>query len=157
MIKKLIITLLLICLCFSIPTYAKSRYKYVYKTVKVTKKEYLGEFYITHYCPCAKCCGVGGGKITASGTRPKAGRTVGVNPRLIPYGTKLKIGKTKGYVAEDTGGGIGWRHLDIYCNSHAEALSKGVSYKKVWAYKTITKKKRYKLKSNSMKGFKNAS
>ena len=92
----------------------KSKYKvigYEYKTVKarvkVKKKKYLGKFYITHYCPCEQCCGVGGGKITASGTVPTAGRTVGVNPNLIPYGTKLKIGGKDGYVAEDTGGTYG--------------------------------------------------
>lgn len=123
-------------------------YKYKWKTkkVKVKKKKYLGKFWITHYCPCAQCCGYGGGKVTASGTTPKAGRTVGVNPALIPYGTKLKVGNKSGYVAEDTGGGIGWQHLDIFCNSHEEALAAGVGYKKVWAITTVTKKKKYKIK-----------
>lgn len=123
-------------------------YKYVWKTKKVTveKKTYLGKFWITHYCPCSRCCGVGGGKVTASGTKPTAGRTVGVNPKLIPYSTHLKVGKTSGYVAEDTGGGIGWKHLDIFCNSHAEALNAGVGWKKVWSVTYKTKKKKYKVK-----------
>lgn len=129
MIKKLMIILLLLCIGISTDVYAKTRWT----TINVEEKRYLGEFKITHYCPCSRCCGVGGGKITASGTRPTAGRTVGVNPRLIPYGTKLQIGKTKGYVAEDTGGGIGWYHLDVFCNSHQEALQKGVLHKKVYA------------------------
>ena len=117
-------------------------YKYKYKTkkvkVKIKKKKYLGKFYITHYCPCSQCCGVEGGKITASGTVPIAGRTVGVNTSLIPYGTKLKIGKNY-YVVEDTGGGIGYKHIDIFCNTHEEALAAGVGYKKVWIVKTETK------------------
>ena len=75
-----------------------------------------------------------------------AGRTVGVNPRLIPYGTQLKVGKTRGYVAEDTGDGIGWQHLDIFCNSHQEALNAGVGYKKVWAVTYKTKKKKVRVK-----------
>lgn len=123
-------------------------YKYKWKTkkVKVEKKKYLGKFWITHYCPCVRCCGAGGGRVTASGTVPTAGRTVGVNPRLIPYGTQLKVGDTRGYVAEDTGGGIGWKHLDIFCNSHAEALNAGVGWKKVWSVTYKTKKKKYKVK-----------
>ena len=105
----------------------------------------MGEFWITHYCPCSRCCGIGGGKVTASGTTPTAKRTVGVNPNLIAYGTKLKIGSKKSkttYVAEDTGGGIGWRHLDVFCNTHQEALNAGVGYKKVWliTYKKVRKK-----------------
>ena len=128
--KKIIAILLIaVMLCDTVPAYAKTKWT----TITVTKKTYLGRFYITHYCPCSRCCGVGGGKVTASGTRPTAGRTVGVNPRLIKYGTKLKVGKRKGYVAEDTGGGIGWKHLDIFCNSHQEALNAGVSYQNVWA------------------------
>lgn len=122
------------------------KYKYKWKKVKITKKKYLGKFYITHYCPCEKCCGIGGGKITASGTVPTADRTVGVNPKLIPYGTKLKIGGKSGYVAEDTGGGIGWKHIDMFCNSHQEALNAGVGFKKVWIVKTKYKRKKVKVK-----------
>ena len=121
-------------------------YKWKTKKVTVTKREYLGEFWITHYCPCAKCCGVGGGRVTASGTTPTAGRTVGVNTNLIPYGTELQIGNTKGYVAEDTGGGIGWKHLDVFCSNHQEALAAGVGYEKVWKIYKVTKKKRYRAK-----------
>ena len=147
--KKLIILLLVICLAVQFPAYAKS------KTVKVKRKTYLGKFYITYYCPCAECCGIGGGKVTASGTTPTAGRTVGVNPSIIPYGTKLKIGNTYGYVAEDTGGGIGTYHIDIFVNSHAEALQKGVDYKDVWAvtYPKQTLKKCKPLKFRNKKKF----
>ncbi|MBO4863828.1 MAG: 3D domain-containing protein [Eubacterium sp.] len=146
--KKIIILLLIFCIGISSDAAIKTRWT----TINVEEKRYLGEFKITHYCPCSRCCGVGGGKITASGTRPTAGRTVGVNPRLIPYGTKLQIGKTKGYVAEDTGGGIGWYHLDVFCNSHQEALQKGVHHKKVYA---ITYKKvKVKMVLNKAKAIK---
>ena len=136
--KKLISLLLILCL-FPINTEAKAKYK------KVEKRLYMGEFWITHYCPCARCCGIGGGKVTASGTTPTAKRTVGVNPNLIAYGTKLKIGSKKSktiYVAEDTGGGIGWKHLDVFCDTHSEALQAGVGYKKVWliTYKKVKRK-----------------
>ena len=108
---------------------------------EVEVKDYLGKFWITHYCPCAQCCGVGGGKVTASGTTPTVGRTVGVNPRLIPYGTRLQIGDVDTYVAEDTGGGIGWNHIDVFCGSHQEALNAGVGWYDVWSIRT---EKRYK-------------
>lgn len=121
-------------------------YKYITTKVKYTTKRYLGKFLITYYCSCESCCGPGGGRVTASGTTPKVGRTVAVNPAVIPYGTKLKIGGKEGYVAEDTGGGIGTYHIDIFCNSHQEALNAGVGYKKVYAIKWKTKKKKIKVK-----------
>lgn len=118
-----------------------AKYKYKYKTV--TKKKYLGKYRITHYCPCVYCCGKTDG-ITASGTKAKAGRTIGVDTNVIPFGSKVRIGN-KVYVAEDTGGGIiGKKAIDVFCNSHSEALRKGVKYKKVWL---ITKKRvRVKVK-----------
>lgn len=145
MIKKLEVALLLVVLMIStagMQTQGKeTKYivGYTYKKITKTKKTYMGKFWVTHYCPCSYCCGVGGGKVTASGTTPTAGRTVGVNPNLLPYGTKLKIGKRSGYVAEDTGGGIGWKHLDVFCSNHQEALDAGVGYQKVWI---ITKRKK---------------
>lgn len=157
-VLKTLILLLVFFIVLFVPmgTSAKSKktkYKvigYEYKTVKVKvkikKKKYLGKFYITHYCPCSECCGPGGGKVTASGTVPTAGRTVGVNPSIVPYGTKLQIGKQDGYVAEDTGGGIGTYHLDVFCNSHAEALAAGVGYKKVYAISYKYKKKKLRIK-----------
>ena len=143
---KKYILLLIICIGIGSTVYAKTTYG--------EKKTYLGTFKITHYCPCSRCCGVGGGKVTASGTRPTAGRTVGVNPRLIRYGTHLRIGNRSGYVAEDTGGGIGWYHLDVFCNSHTEALQRGVQTKKVWKVEKV-KIKKYKMFKLKMKTFKN--
>ena len=147
--KKLIILLLIFCIGISSDAAIKTRWT----TINVEEKRYLGEFKITYYCPCSRCCGVGGGKVTASGTKPTAGRTVGVNPRLIKYGTHLQVGKYKGYVAEDTGGGIGWKHLDIFCNSHQEALNAGVQYKNVWMLTYTTK--RVKLVTKKCKAMKN--
>lgn len=142
--KKIIFVLVFLCLFCSFPAYAKA------KTVRVKRKTYLGKFFITYYCACAECCGAGGGKLTASGTTPKAGRTVAINPNMIKYGTKLKIGNKSGYVAEDTGGGIGNYHIDIFVNDHQEALNKGVAYKDVWAI-TYEKKKAFKNKTFTMR------
>ena len=94
---------------------AKTNSKYYYKTKYITTKKYLGVYKITHYCACKKCCGKWANGITASGTKAKAGRTIGVDPNVIPYGSKVKIGK-KIYTAEDTGGAIkGKKQIDIFC------------------------------------------
>lgn len=77
----------------------------------------------TAYCACEKCCGKTDG-ITATGTKATAGRTIAVDPSVIPYGTEVIInGHT--YVAEDCGGAIKGNSIDIYFDSHAEALEFG--------------------------------
>ena len=92
----------------------------------------LGKFTITAYCPCAACCGKTDG-ITASGTKATEGRTIAVDPQLIPYGTELVInGNT--YIAEDTGGSVKGHKLDIFFNSHLEALEWGVQEHEVFIY-----------------------
>lgn len=85
-----------------------------------------GQVYkITAYCPCVKCCGKSNG-ITAMGTRATAGRTVAASSKFS-FGTKLNInGHT--YTVEDRGGAIGQNKIDIFVNSHAEALAWGVKY-----------------------------
>jgi 3D (Asp-Asp-Asp) domain-containing protein len=92
----------------------------------------LGTFTITAYCPCAKCCGKDDG-ITATGVKATAGRTIAVDPNVIPYGTELFIdGFT--YRAEDTGGSIKGRKLDIFFANHLEALEWGVREYEVFIY-----------------------
>ena len=93
---------------------------------------------ITAYCSCPKCCGKwsaeyhGGVAKTASGTIAQAGRTVGCDPKLIPYGTHIWIDGHE-YVVEDTGSGLtkGRLHIDVYHNSHSEASDFGLQYKEV--------------------------
>lgn len=78
----------------------------------------------TAYCPCEKCCGKTDG-ITATGTKATAGRTIAVDPNFIPYGTLLIIdGNT--YIAEDCGGLVkGGNRVDIFFNTHEEAVNFG--------------------------------
>ena len=83
------------------------------------------KFKLTFYCPCEKCCGPGGGKKTASGTVPTAGRTIAVCKDQIPFGTKVII-EGHEFIAEDTGGAIKWNRIDVFVNSHQEALNLGV-------------------------------
>lgn len=80
---------------------------------------------ITAYCPCAKCCGKTNGR-TAAGTKATAGRTVAASSKFA-FGTKLNIGGHT-YIVEDRGGAIKGNKIDIFVNSHSEALAWGVRY-----------------------------
>ena len=80
---------------------------------------------ITAYCPCSKCCGKSTGR-TASGTKATAGRTVAASSKFA-FGTKLNIGGHV-YTVEDRGGAVKGNKIDIFVNSHAEALQWGVRY-----------------------------
>ena len=83
----------------------------------------LGEYTITHYCSCSRCCGKEDG-VTATGTQATEGRTIAVDPEIIPYGTKVLIDGHE-YIAEDTGGAIKGNKIDIYVDSHQEAVNRG--------------------------------
>ena len=67
-----------------------------------------------------------GDGITATGTRPRWG-TIAVDPRVIPYGTKVYIPKfNMTFVAEDCGGGIKGNKIDIFMNSSSSCYNWGV-------------------------------
>ena len=83
-------------------------------------------FKITAYCSCSKCCGAHASGYTASGTLATANRTVAASSQYA-FGTKLII-NGKEYTVEDRGGAITGDRIDIYMNSHAEALAWGVRY-----------------------------
>ena len=80
---------------------------------------------ITAYCPCSKCCGKSTGR-TASGTKATAGRTVAASSKFA-FGTKLNIGGHI-YTVEDRGGAVNGNKIDIFVNTHSEALQWGVRY-----------------------------
>lgn len=84
-----------------------------------------GIYKITAYCACAKCCGKTNG-ITASGVKATANHTIAA-PSTFAFGTKVVINGTT-YVVEDRGGAIQGNRIDIYMNSHQEALKWGVRY-----------------------------
>lgn len=96
----------------------------------------LGEFKITHYCPCEKCCGEWADGITATGTTASEGRTIAVDPKVIPYGTEVTIcyadGTEHTYTAEDCGGAIKGNRIDVFMESHEAALIEGVKYGEVF-------------------------
>ena len=96
----------------------------VKKTSKKSRK-YLGTF---------KAYAYNGAGTTASGTTTKANRTVAVDPKVIPLGSKLMI-NGKIYVAEDTGGFIKGKKIDIFMPSYNDCIQWGVRNVKVYLIK----------------------
>lgn len=105
-------------------------------TAKVVKTE-KGDFQIakklsmkaTAYTSSSACTGKNPGDkgfgITASGMKAQVG-VVAVDPSVIPLGTKLYV-EGYGYaVAGDTGGAIKGHKIDLYFNSHSEAIRFGI-------------------------------
>lgn len=90
------------------------------KDVEAAELRSLGKFKITWYCPCRRCSGKWGYQ-TSSGARCTEGRTVAVDKRVIKEGTHLLINGHE-YIAEDTGGGVRGKHIDIFNESHSTCL-----------------------------------
>lgn len=90
----------------------------------------LGEFTLTAYCPCEKCCGKWANGITASGLTAEPGM-IAVDPQIIPLGACVVIDGEE-YLAADTGGAIKGNRIDIYMSSHNSALEYGVQTAEVW-------------------------
>lgn len=96
--------------------------------------EYVGDFTLTAYCPCPICCGIYSNMenpTTASGTRATAGRTIAADTSMFPFGTKLVI-NGQVYTVEDTGGAIKGNRIDVFFNSHTDALNFGRQTAKVY-------------------------
>jgi 3D (Asp-Asp-Asp) domain-containing protein len=87
-------------------------------------------FTATAYCSCKKCCDKDPSSkwygITASGRKARWG-TVAVDRRLIGLGTRLRIeGFPKTiFRADDVGGAIKGKHIDLWFPSHRKALEFG--------------------------------
>ena len=105
-----------------------------------SKWESIGEFKLTAYCPCEKCCGIwaknrpNGIVYTASGAKAEAGKTIAVDPDVIPYGTEVKIGEHT-YIAHDSGSAIKGNKIDVYYDDHSAALAHGVKHAEVMVKK----------------------
>lgn len=101
---------------------------------------YLGYFKTTAYCGCNICCGKNAKRgedgewlaITRTGVRAQKNHTISVDPKVIPLGSKVRIGDII-YTAEDTGGKwVQGEHIDIYLGNHDAAKLYGVQYKDVY-------------------------
>ena len=102
----------------------------------------LGEYKLTSYCACEKCCGYwatirpldeDGEPIvyTASGAVARQGVTVAADTDLLPFGTVLLIGGEE-FTVQDVGGGVNGKHIDIYFEDHQAAREFGVRYETIY-------------------------
>lgn len=65
--------------------------------------------------------------ITSTGKKPRPYHTLAVDPKVIPYGTRVYIPEfNKVFIAEDTGGAIKNNRIDIYMNNEYECRQWGV-------------------------------
>ncbi|SKA82751.1 Uncharacterized conserved protein YabE, contains G5 and tandem DUF348 domains [Clostridium sp. USBA 49] len=92
--------------------------------------------YTADFKSTGKNPGDSGFGITSTGTRakrdPNGYSTIAVDPRIIPYGTKLYI-EGYGYaIAEDTGGAIKGRKIDVFFNTNRECMQWGRRNVKVY-------------------------
>lgn len=91
---------------------------------------FLGEFTLTAYCACSKCCSVWANGYTATGTWATEGRTIAVDPKVIPYGSRVLLiwpdGTQHSYIAEDCGSGVNGNHIDVFFDEHQAARVFGV-------------------------------
>lgn len=107
--------------------------KVVLEVVDQKRKIYVGEFLLTAYCGenYEHVCNDGDATRTATGTKPKQGRTIAVDPDVIEYGTKVIIDGNV-YVAEDCGGLIKGNRIDLFFDSHQQAVDFGVQHANVY-------------------------
>lgn len=91
----------------------------------------MGNFKLTFYCACKSCSGPYG-TATASGARTTEGRTIAVDRRVIPLGSKVYIEGYGDFIAEDVGGAIKGNKIDIYLNDHSRTVQMGVKHANVY-------------------------
>lgn len=118
---------LIIALAFMLPIRTNAKIKAEETLVS------MGECKITYYCSCEECSGPYG-LLTSTGTHCEEGRTCAVDPDVIAYGTRIKIGDHV-YVAEDCGKHVQGDHIDIYLDDHERTERLGIQYKKVYLVK----------------------
>ena len=86
---------------------------------------------VTAYCPCSKCCGKYSDGITACHHKIQNGDRFVAADKRYPFGTKMIIpgyNEGKPIQVKDRGGAIKDNKLDVFFNTHEEALAWGVQY-----------------------------
>ena len=97
------------------------------ETASKSSDYYVKTYKITHFCGCEKC-NPGNAGMTASGKSLKVGM---IAMRGVPFGTVVEINGKK-YVVEDRCASSSV--IDVYVESHSEALKKGTYKAKVKIY-----------------------
>jgi 3D (Asp-Asp-Asp) domain-containing protein len=86
---------------------------------------------VTAYCPCSKCCGRYSDGVTACGHKIRTGDTFVAADKRYPFGTEMLIpgyGNSQRVQVLDRGGATKGNRLDVFFDTHEEALEWGVRY-----------------------------
>lgn len=98
----------------------------------ISSHDYLGNFRISYYtCSSAEN---GGWNVTSTGHKltDVVGTCIAVDPRVIPYGTKVYIENVGYRVAMDCGGAIKGNKIDVLVRNKNEIPDCGVHYSNVY-------------------------
>ena len=89
---------------------------------------------ITAYCPCRQCCGQYSDGLTASGYRIRPGDRFVAGPPGLQFGTLVAVPGYGLVPVLDRGGSIRGDRLDVFFDSHEEALAWGRWVLVVWVW-----------------------
>lgn len=101
---------------------------------------------VTAYCACKKCCGKYADGVTASGHFIYLGDKFVAADKRYPFGTVMYVPEYCDEITHpyscyrqtvaviDRGGAIKGNHIDVYFDTHQEALDWGVRYLDVIVY-----------------------
>ena len=99
----------------------RTKYQRLYDEVSIRNEQLeaelenwrcLGQFVITYYWPGEDVYG----RLTSTGAIAEEGRTIAVDPSIIPYGSIVLINGNE-YVAQDCGGAIKGKNIDIFVDN----------------------------------------
>jgi 3D (Asp-Asp-Asp) domain-containing protein len=110
----------------------EQEYEEEYNIQEVIEMESIGEFNVSAYCPCEICCGPYADGITSSGERAIEGITIAADPNVLPEGSEVYIEGIGHRIVQDTGGAIKGNKLDLFFNSHQDALNFGRQHLEVF-------------------------
>ena len=92
----------------------------------------LGMSEVTAYCGCELCCGEWADGYTFTGDLATEGVTIATYPDDIPLGSKVFIEGVGERIAQDIGGAIHNKRIDVFFSQHSDALAFGRQNLEVW-------------------------
>lgn len=111
----------------------------LYKQVKKTSKtivverdispipyKELGEYIISFYCDCLICTKTAKGSKTATGAKPKEGKTIACDGNTLKMGDIVYIETIGVRTCEDKGSAIKGNKIDVYMDDHDIANKMGI-------------------------------